>query len=204
MQQRGFEYVSGNKNDYASNSYWWDRNGKDCVIVEVMNGRVVTINDAKAQELAAGESKVETFTISVTDNKGSTQTQNVVITITGTNDKPAITVITDVNGAITEITDGGTGEGTATLSDSGSFTFADVDLIDTHTISVTPGSAMGYFGTFTPTLVQGTKTINWNFSVPDADLDALRSIDVITQTYTVRISDGKGGQSTAMVKLIDP
>lgn len=50
LQQRGFEYISGNKNDYASNSYWWDRNGKDCVIVEVMNGRVVTINDAKAED----------------------------------------------------------------------------------------------------------------------------------------------------------
>lgn len=50
LVQRGFEYISGNKNDYASNSYWWDRNGKDCVIVEVMNGRVVTINDAKAED----------------------------------------------------------------------------------------------------------------------------------------------------------
>jgi hypothetical protein len=50
LRQRGFEYISGNKNDYASNSYWWDRNGKDCVIVEVMNGRVVTINDTKSED----------------------------------------------------------------------------------------------------------------------------------------------------------
>lgn len=50
LQQRGFEYINGNKNDYASNSYWWDRNGKDCVIVEVMNGRVVTINDTKSED----------------------------------------------------------------------------------------------------------------------------------------------------------
>jgi hypothetical protein len=50
LQQRGFEYISGNKNDYAANSYWWDRNGKDCVVVEVMNGKVVTINDAKAED----------------------------------------------------------------------------------------------------------------------------------------------------------
>jgi len=50
LQQRGFEYVSGNKNEYASNSYWWDRNGKDCVLVEVARGQVVMISDAKAED----------------------------------------------------------------------------------------------------------------------------------------------------------
>ncbi|OBV10915.1 hypothetical protein [Erythrobacter dokdonensis] len=50
LQQRGFEYISGNKTENASNSYWWDARGKDCVVVEVMQGRVVTINDAKAED----------------------------------------------------------------------------------------------------------------------------------------------------------
>jgi hypothetical protein len=50
LQQRGFEYVTGNKNGSSSFGYWWDRNGKDCVVVEVMNGRVVTINDAKSED----------------------------------------------------------------------------------------------------------------------------------------------------------
>jgi len=50
LRQRGFEYVSGNKNEYASNSYWWDSRDKDCIVVEVMEGKVMTINDAKAED----------------------------------------------------------------------------------------------------------------------------------------------------------
>lgn len=50
LGQRGFEYITGNKTDNAAYSYWWDSKGKDCVVVEVMQGRVVTINDAKAED----------------------------------------------------------------------------------------------------------------------------------------------------------
>ena len=52
----------------------------------------------------------------------------MTITITGTNDAPTITAATDVAGAVTEIADGATGENNNTLTDTGSFTIADVDL----------------------------------------------------------------------------
>lgn len=47
LQRRGFEYQRGDRNDYSSITYWWDRGDKDCVAVETMQGRVVSINDAK-------------------------------------------------------------------------------------------------------------------------------------------------------------
>lgn len=50
LAQRGFEYISGNKNDNTSSSYWWDRSGNDCVVVEVRQGRVAAINNAKAED----------------------------------------------------------------------------------------------------------------------------------------------------------
>ena len=50
LAQRGFEYISGNKNDNTSSSYWWDRSGNDCVLVEVRQGRVAAINNAKAED----------------------------------------------------------------------------------------------------------------------------------------------------------
>lgn len=50
LQRRGFAYVSGNKTENASNSYWWHAKDKDCVVVEVMQGKVVTINDARAED----------------------------------------------------------------------------------------------------------------------------------------------------------
>lgn len=50
LSQRGFEYISGNKNNSSSFTYWWHRDGKDCVVVEVNNGRVARINDTKAED----------------------------------------------------------------------------------------------------------------------------------------------------------
>jgi hypothetical protein len=50
LAQRGFEFVTGNKSNDASYTYWWDRDGKDCVRVEVRDGRVAAITDAKAAD----------------------------------------------------------------------------------------------------------------------------------------------------------
>ena len=68
--------------------------------------------------LADGEALVLTYTIEVTDSSAATDTQTVVITINGTNDAPAISIV-DVDGSITE-------EGS--VSDSGSISFTDLDL----------------------------------------------------------------------------
>ena len=44
----------------------------------------------KVQQLNAGETKVETFEVTVTDEHGATSTQTISVTITGTNDIPVI------------------------------------------------------------------------------------------------------------------
>ena len=44
----------------------------------------------KVQQLNAGETKVETFEVTVTDEHGATSTQTISVTITGTNDIPEI------------------------------------------------------------------------------------------------------------------
>jgi len=47
LQERGFSHVSTNKNSMGYvYSYWWDSSKKDCVQVEVYNGRVETIQNA--------------------------------------------------------------------------------------------------------------------------------------------------------------
>ena len=51
LEDRGFRHVSTHKsNSGYVNSYWWDERDDDCVVVEVYDGRVSTINDASDQD----------------------------------------------------------------------------------------------------------------------------------------------------------
>ena len=51
LQSRGFSHVSTHKSRSGYvNSYWWDKRDDDCVVVEVYDGRVMTINDATDQD----------------------------------------------------------------------------------------------------------------------------------------------------------
>ena len=164
-----------------------------------------SVPDADIDYLAKGEVVTQSYTVTVSDGNGGTVNQQVTVTITGTNDAPTISAATDVSGAVTEIADGDGGENTATLSDSGSFTIADVDLNDVQTVSVTSDTT-GYLGTFTPsisdnTTKDGTGQVEWTFSVPDADIDYLAKDQVVTQSYTVTVSDGNGGSVAQQVTV---
>src|SRR5205085_2651700 len=50
-----------------------------------------TLDNAAHQNLAAGETHDEIFTVTVTDDQGAIATQSVTVTVTGTNDTPVIT-----------------------------------------------------------------------------------------------------------------
>lgn len=51
LQDRGFKYIDGHKGGYGSAySNWWHAGDRDCVTVEVMDGKVMTINDVAAQD----------------------------------------------------------------------------------------------------------------------------------------------------------
>lgn len=50
MQRRGFQYKSGSGDDFSTTDYYWHRNDRDCVSVQVVRGRVVAIRDQRASE----------------------------------------------------------------------------------------------------------------------------------------------------------
>ena len=51
LQSRGFAHTSTNKNSMGyAYSYWWNERDDNCVVVEVYNGRVESINDATDQD----------------------------------------------------------------------------------------------------------------------------------------------------------
>ena len=79
--------------------------------------------------LADTETVTLTYTVQVDDHHGGFTSQNVVITVTGTNDAP---IVAASSGAFTELA----GTGNAALDHAGgSITFADLDLSDRPTVS---------------------------------------------------------------------
>ncbi|BAV73486.1 outer membrane adhesin like protein [Pseudomonas chlororaphis subsp. aurantiaca] len=144
-----------------------------------------TLNNAAAQSLAQGQTASETYVVTVSDGHGSSTTQNVTITITGTNDQVQIT---------SGVQTGDAKEDSGDYAASGNITFTDADLIDTHSVTVTPG-ASGYLGSFTTDPLNdstgtGSGSLGWHFAVDNAALQFLGEGQTITQTYNVAIGDG--------------
>jgi VCBS repeat-containing protein len=93
----------------------------------------------------------------------------------------------------------------ATESADGSVSFSD-EATDTHTASFVPEDA-NYVGTFTLDPVSesgGSGSVGWHFTVNNADIQFLAQDQVLTQTYTVSITDNHGVATTQdiLVSLI--
>jgi hypothetical protein len=63
MQRRGFQYKSGSGDDFSTTDYWWHRNDRDCVSVQVVRNRVVTIRDVRASECGEKDSGASTAAV---------------------------------------------------------------------------------------------------------------------------------------------
>lgn len=109
-----------------------------------------TVNDSLLDSMAAGETKAQTYTVTINDGHGGSFGQNVTITLLGRNDAPTSSSAS-LSGSLAELVDNSVGEGTATLSSTGFISFADVDLSDSHTTTVTPLGS-GYVGSLTATV----------------------------------------------------
>ncbi|GGH17251.1 hypothetical protein GCM10007036_18540 [Alsobacter metallidurans] len=153
------------------------------------------IADSPLDFLGSNETATIVTTVKVVDNQGGSSTADVVITLRGANDAPVTVTGSVVSGGITEAAN--TVGGIALQSSQGSIQFTDLDLTDKHSVSVTPKQA-GYLGTLSPVLTTdtaggGTGVVTWTYSVQDRVLDALGPGQQLVQTYTVNVSDGRGG-----------
>lgn len=82
------------------------------------------------------------------------------------------------------------------VSNTGVIPFADVELMDTHTISAV-GNGTGFRGTFTPMITgdsagDGQVAAGWSFTATAGQLDNLAVVRSVTQTYTITLLDYKG------------
>ncbi|MDI6623291.1 MAG: Ig-like domain-containing protein [Brevundimonas sp.] len=147
------------------------------------------------QHLAEGETATDTFTYTVTDSDGDVQTATVTVTITGSNDAPTLGAVVS-EGAVVE--DGAS-------SASGSIAFADVDLLDSHSVTSQANGA-GYLGVFSAGVADastgdGEGSVSWSFSVDNAAIQYLAAGETLTQSYTVTIDDGNGGTIDQIVTV---
>nr|WP_155262602.1 VCBS domain-containing protein [Bradyrhizobium sp. BR2003] len=161
--------------------------------------------DRNFDYLADGETLTLTYTVEVNDHHGGVISQPVTITITGSNDAPIVTSAPQA-AIIPEQPDT---TGSSTLdSASGTVTFTDVDLSDTHTMTITgvaeSGTTTGLpdepailnwlsLGTLTDATGGSTGSSIWTFSAADQNFDYLALGETLTLTYTIQIDDHHGG-----------
>ncbi len=139
--------------------------------------------NGKFESLAAGETATDTFTYIVNDGQGGVVTKTATVTISGSNDAPVITSEVQV----------GTVEENITPSANGQVTASDVDNGAATAFS---GSATGLYGDF----VVNANTGEWTY-VLISSADQLNAGQLVTENFTVSVSDGLGGQATQMVSI---
>ncbi|WP_439845544.1 VCBS domain-containing protein [Aeromonas veronii] len=130
--------------------------------------------NAAYQHVAAGQTQVLTIPVTVTDAAGATSTQNLSITVTGTNDGPIIAGLNT----------GSTSEDSPQAV-TGRLTIADVDDGQAHFIA--QNATAGSYGSLTL-----TEDGQWSYQLDNskAAVQALKTGETVTDSFTVTTADG--------------
>jgi VCBS repeat-containing protein len=159
-----------------------------------------TVPASAVEFLAAGQTTVESFIVSIDDQNGGVTTSQVDVTITGTNDMPVITA-QDLAGGVTElVTPAGS------LTDSGVISFSDVDLTDAHLVSATAvGTTLGSLTASVSNDTTGSGTggqVTWNYSVPASSVEFLAAGQTRVESFNISLSDQNGGVVSRQINVV--
>ncbi|MFV7762523.1 retention module-containing protein [Shewanella algae] len=160
------------------------------------------IANSLVQFLAVGETITLSFTLTVTDAFGASDSQPVTLTITGTNDAPVLSI--DMSGAVTEDVDVVNG----ILSDSGDLSFTDVDINDSHSVGSSYNGDVLWSGgaldqATQDALAAGFSVDNsgWSYDIANSLVQFLAVGETITLSFDVTVDDGNGGTDTDTVTV---
>ncbi|CCD91116.1 conserved hypothetical protein [Bradyrhizobium sp. ORS 375] len=177
-------------------------------------GWTYAIADGALDFLGDGQTVTVTSTVTLDDHQGGTATSTIVVTITGTNDKPVVT--STAQGAVIA-EQAGKSESSDLDTAHGTISFTDADLTDTHVIKVVDVAAQGAadglpsdssvlkswlsLGALTDSTGGAAASQPWTFAAEDKAFDYLGVGQHVTLTYTVEIADGHGGVVTVPVTI---
>jgi VCBS repeat-containing protein len=165
------------------------------------------LNNNAASFLAAGETLTLVYHVAVRDPSLASDSQDVTITILGTN-HPVMITSGPESASVFELagTTGSAAIDTTTTVPAGTLAFTDADTGDTHTVTTTLGTTSVSGGGSVPAATQadlaaaisttlhdstgtGTGSVDWNFNIADHDLDFLAEGQTLTVNYNVKVSD---------------
>ncbi|GEC95377.1 hypothetical protein ZRA01_14500 [Zoogloea ramigera] len=161
-----------------------------------------TVDAADVEYLAAGETRVETFTLVIDNGRGGSTSTQVSVTINGTNDAPLI-ALSGLSGSVTELL-----APAGDLATGGRVAFADVDRLDSHRVLpdiIAPADALGTLtaSVSTPTNPadgQGGEII-WAYQVAASAIEYLAAGETRLETFTLSLDDGHGGVASRSISV---
>jgi len=150
-------------------------------------GYTYTLNysDPDTNALAAGQTEIESFTVTISDGAGGTVNQTINLTIQGVNDGPTVGAAINVAPALVE--------DAATTTSTGGIgaLFANVSDVDAGTTFTTTAQTIA--GTYGSLTIAADGSYAYTLNDADPDTNALNTGDTRTESFTYAVSDGQGG-----------
>ncbi|WP_457155406.1 VCBS domain-containing protein, partial [Mesorhizobium sp. P5_C1] len=165
-------------------------------------------SDVDTNALANGVTVTEVFTYTVRDPHGLTDTAQLTITVTGTNDGPIAVADTNVGDAVTEA---GVNPGNTPFADDASAignvltNDTDVDVGDSKTVSAVNGGAgnvgLAVVGTYGSVTIGSDGSYTYTLNNADADTNALAQGATATDQFTYTVKDANGATSSTTLTI---
>ncbi|AQS38240.1 VCBS repeat-containing protein [Shewanella psychrophila] len=172
-----------------------DPNGEfGSLVIDPVTGEwTYSLDNSLADSLAEGDAVQDIFIVTVTDELGATSTQQITITVNGTNDSPIITSSeVDATGSVSELE---SEEPLTTIqSTTGTLAATDVDSGAVLSWSGNDNSALGSF-------VIDPNTAEWTYTLDNAAADSLAEGEQVEETFLVTVTDEFGATDTQLVSI---
>ncbi len=166
---------------------------------------IFTADGAASNALAQGQQAAATFFYQVVGG----DTAQVTFTVTGINDGPTIlTEGTTTSASVKEDVDNDPATLGTQLTGHGTIIFDDIDLADSHTVTVMGSGANGgaSLGSLTTTTTQATGastgSVTWTYNLDNALVQGLAEGARVIETFKIIIDDKRGAENSKIETTI--